>query len=156
MLRTFEDDDVRNLTFVCLAKTIRTVGFGAISVVLALFLLQRGFSTIEVGALFSLTLLEDAFVTSCATMAANRVGLRNVLFISCAIILVGGCILAFAEAKWLIATAVVCGIVSPAGYEGGPFAAIEQSIVSQSVRTERLTRAFSWYNLSGFAGAALG
>lgn len=156
MLRSFEGDDVRNLALVCLAKTIRTVGFGAISVVLALFLLQRGFSTIEVGALFSLTLLEDAFVTSFASIVANRVGMRNVLFLSSAIILVGGCTLAFAEAKWLIAAAVVCGIVSPAGYEGGPFAAIEQSVVSQSVRTDRLTRAFSWYNVSGFAGAALG
>ncbi len=81
MLRSFEGDDVRNLALVCLAKTIRTVGFGAISVVLALFLLQRGFSTIEVGALFSLTLLEDAFVTSFASIAANRVGMRNVLFL---------------------------------------------------------------------------
>jgi MFS family permease len=156
MRSSIDTDDVRNLAIVCLAKTVRTVGFGAISVVLALFLLQRGFTTVEVGALFSLTLLEDALVTSFATLAANRVGMRNVLLLSCAIILIGGCTLAFAEAKWLIAVAVVCGIVSPAGYEGGPFAAIEQSIVSQSVKTDKLTRAFSWYNLSGFAGAALG
>lgn len=145
-----------NLPLVCIAKAMRTVGFGSVSVVLALYLIEKGFSGAQVGALFSLTLLEDALLTTLASVFANRLGMRVVLLLSAALILVGGFALAFAQAPWLIALAVVFGIVSPAGYEGGPFAPIEQAIISQSVKKEKLTSAYSWYNLVGFGGAALG
>lgn len=145
-----------NLPLVCIAKALRTVGFGAVSVVFALYLIERGFNTTEVGALFSLTLLEDALLTTVVSVFANRLGMRAVLLLSSLLILIGGFALAFAQAPWVIALAVVFGIVSPAGYEGGPFAPIEQAIISQSVRVERLTAAYSWYNLVGFGGAALG
>lgn len=145
-----------NLILLCIAKTIRTMGFGAISIVLALFLLERGFSSAEVGMLLSATLLEDAVLTTLAASVANRIGVRNVLFIACAVIVFGGIVLATADAKWLLMLAVVCGIVSPAGYEGGPFAPLEQAIISNSTKTQKLTAAYSWYNMVGFAGAALG
>ncbi len=145
-----------NLPIICIAKAVRTIGFGAVSVVLALFLIEKGFSAVEVGALFSLTLLEDALLTTFASIFANRFGMRVVLLIASALILFGGFALAFAPVKWVLALAVIFGIVSPAGYEGGPFAPIEQAIISQSVKTEKLTSAYSWYNLVGFGGAALG
>lgn len=145
-----------NVPIVCIAKAVRTVGFGAVSVVLALFLIEKGFSAAEVGVLFSLTLLEDALVTTLASVLASRIGMRNVLLLSSFAILVGGFAIAFAPAKWMLALAVIFGVISPAGYEGGPFAAIEQAIISQSVKHEKLASAFSWYNLVGFGGAALG
>lgn len=149
-------DGSKNLILLCIAKTIRTMGFGAISIVLALYLLERGFSSAEVGMLLSATLLEDALITTVAASVANRIGVRNVLFIACAVIVCGGIVLATAEAKWLLMLAVVCGIVSPAGYEGGPFAPLEQTIISNSTKTQKLTAAYSWYNMVGFAGAAVG
>lgn len=145
-----------NLAIICIAKTIRTLGFGAVSVVLALFLIEKGFSATDVGALFSLTLLEDAIVTTAASVLANRVGMRLVLLVASSFVLIGGFTLAFAQSNWILALAVIFGIVSPAGYEGGPFASVEQAIISQSVKHEKLTSAFSWYNLVGFGGAALG
>ncbi|MBX3153059.1 MFS transporter [Candidatus Obscuribacterales bacterium] len=145
-----------NLLLLCIAKTIRTMGFGAISIVLALFLLNRGFSSTEVGLLLSATLLEDALITTLAASVANRIGVRKVLFIACAVIVCGGIVLATAEEKWILILAVTCGIVSPAGYEGGPFAPLEQTIISNSTKTQKLTAAYSWYNMVGFAGAALG
>lgn len=145
-----------NLPIVCIAKAVRTIGFGAVSVVLALFLIEKGFSATEVGALFSLTLLEDAFITTLAAVFANRLGMRVVLLLASTVILIGGFVLAFAPVKWMLALAVIFGIVSPAGYEGGPFAPIEQAIISQSEKKEKLASAYSWYNLVGFGGAALG
>lgn len=145
-----------NLPFVCIAKAVRTVGFGAVSVVLALFLMERGFSAAAVGVLFSLTLIEDALFTTFASVFASRIGMRTILLFASVVILLGGFALAFAEAQWMIALAVIFGIVSPAGFEGGPFAPIEQAIIAKSVQKEKLTSSFTWYNLSGFGGAALG
>ena len=145
-----------NLPIVCIAKAVRTIGFGALSVVLALYLMEKGFSPAEVGILFSLTLLEDALVATLASVLAGRIGMRVVLLLSSLAILLGGFAIAFAPVKWMLALAVIFGVISPAGYEGGPFAAIEQAIISQSVKHEKLTSAFCWYNLVGFGGAALG
>jgi len=150
------DSDSRDVILICLAKTIRTVGFGAISVILALYLLKRGFTNAEVGMLLSATLLEDAILTTLAAAIASKVGVRAVLLVSCAVIVVGGALIANADTKWLLALAVVTGIVSPAGYEGGPFAALEQTIISQATASKKLTSALSWYNMVGFGGAALG
>jgi MFS family permease len=145
-----------NLPIVCIAKAVRTIGFGAVSVVLALFLMEKGFSPAEVGILFSLTLLEDALVTTLASVLAGKIGMRNVLLLSSLAILLGGFAIAFAPLKWMLSLAVIFGVISPAGYEGGPFGSIEQAIISQSTKHEKLTSAFSWYNLVGFGGAALG
>lgn len=145
-----------NLPLLCIAKAMRTVGFGAVSVVLALYLMEKGFSAAAIGLLFSLTLLEDALLTTFASVFANRLGMRTILLFASSVILVGGFALAFAQAPWMIVLAVIFGIVSPAGFEGGPFAPIEQAIISKSVEKKKLTSAYTWYNLSGFGGAALG
>jgi MFS family permease len=144
------------INFICVAKAIRTFGFGCISVILALYLLDKGFSTAAVGAIFSATIIEDAVVTTLVSTMATRIGLRRVLLLASALVVICGAALASSSVPWIIVCAAVFGIVSPAGYEGGPFSAVEQTIISDSMPAEKLTRAFSWYNLSGFAGAALG
>ncbi|MBS1957426.1 MAG: MFS transporter [Cyanobacteria bacterium SZAS-4] len=146
----------RELLLVCLAKGLRTFGFGSVSVILALFLAKHNFSSLEVGAIFSATLIEDAIFTTVVSLYANQLGMQKVLFWSSLLMIVSAACLCLATQPWLIALAAVCGIFSPAGFEGGPFAAVEQSIIARDVSSERLTSAFSWYNLTGFAGAALG
>lgn len=146
----------RELLLVCLAKGLRTFGFGSVSVILALFLAKHNFSSLEVGAIFSATLIEDAIFTTTVSLFANQLGMRKVLLWSSLLMIASGVCLCLATQPWLIALAAVCGIFSPAGFEGGPFAAVEQTIIARDVSSERLTSAFSWYNLTGFAGAALG
>ncbi|CAN5325127.1 MFS transporter [soil metagenome] len=146
----------RELLLVCLAKGLRTFGFGSVSVILALFLARHNFSSLEVGAIFSATLIEDAIFTTVVSLFANQLGMRKVLLWSSLLMVASGLCLCFATQAWLIALAAVCGIFSPAGFEGGPFAAVEQAIIAREVSSDRLTNAFSWYNLTGFAGAALG
>ncbi len=146
----------RELLLVCLAKGLRTFGFGSVSVILALFLARHNFSSLEVGAIFSATLIEDAIFTTVVSLFANQLGMRKVLLWSSVLMVASGLCLCLATQPWLIALAAVCGIFSPAGFEGGPFAAVEQAIIARDVASDRLTNAFSWYNLTGFAGAALG
>lgn len=146
----------RVLSTVCLAKALRTAGFGSISVILALFLAHRGFSAWEIGAIFSATLIEDAVVTALVSAAAWRIGTRRILVASSFLVVACALALAFAPEKWMLVLAAIFGIVSPAGYEGGPFSPIEQTLVAKSVPAAGLTRALSLYNLIGFGGAALG
>jgi MFS family permease len=141
---------------VSLTKALRTTGFGALSVVLALYLREQQFSELAIGAILSATLIEDALFTVGSALLVQKFGMRAVLIGASALIAVCGCILICNCPQWLIVTALVFGIVSPSGFEGGPFAAIEQSIIASNTRCQRLTRAYSDYNLWGFAGAAGG
>lgn len=146
----------RKISIIYLTRAIRTFAFGAISVILTLYLVHRGFTHFEVGALISATLIEDAVMTVLVSMLASRFGMRPILLISSLLLMTSGIVLATNESKIIIVVAMIFGIVSPAGFEGGPFGPMEQTLVSQLTLRQKLTKALSIYNLCGFAGAGLG
>lgn len=104
----------------------------------------------------SATLVEDAVLTAMVSVFANRIGLRNLLFVASLILSASGAVFAFASERWLIWIAAVFGIISPAGYEGGPFGAVEQAVISENAESDKLAHEFSIYNLLAFAGSAIG
>lgn len=146
----------RDLIILFVAKSLRTFGFGYVSVAIALYLAAQGFSSWQIGGIFSATLIEDAIFTALVSAIAYKFGVRNLLMIAPGFIVFAGALLALSNNFWLLAIGAVMGIISPAGQEGGPFAALEQSLLPTLVRTENLTHVFSWYNLAGFIPAAFG
>ncbi len=126
------------------------------AVVFALFLLAKSFSSLEIGSIISATLVEDAIVTALVSVFVQQIGLRALLFISSIILSASGLVFAFADSAVLIVATAIFGIISPAGYEGGPFAAVEQAVISKLASVSELAREFSFYNLIGFAGSAAG
>ena len=56
----------------------------------------------------------------------------------------------------LLIIAAIIGVISPSGNEVGPFLAIEQAALSQTISDQGRTRAFAWYNLAGSFATALG
>lgn len=145
---------------ICIAKALRTFGFGMVSVMLGMFLKDRGFSLPEIGLLLSATLVEDAILSTAISYYANKLGYKNILLASSVMVIVSGMVLGLAADKIVLVSAVVLGIISPAGFEGGPFASIEHSLITFSAgklaNQSDLTRLFSLYNIAGFGGAALG
>jgi MFS family permease len=145
-----------SLTLLCAAKAVRTFVLSGVAVILACFLMERGFDAAMAGVILSATMIEDAVVTTLVAAWTPRLGAFRVLSYACMVIAVCGGLLAFCQDQWIIVLAVVFGILSPQGYEGGPFAAIEQTIIARGRGGEGMAHALSYYNLAGFAGAALG
>ena len=56
----------------------------------------------------------------------------------------------------LLILAATIGVLSPTGNEVGPFLAVEQAALSQTVPDERRTATFAWYNLVGYVATATG
>src|SRR4030043_1482383 len=56
----------------------------------------------------------------------------------------------------LLLIAATIGVISPSGYEVGPFLSIEQAALSQIITDERRTQVFAWYNLFGSFTTAIG
>jgi MFS family permease len=135
---------------------VRTFALGAASIALALFLAGRGLSAAQVGAVLTATLVEDAVVTMLAPLLARRVGTRAVLVTGALVLAASGLLLAASGGPALAVAAMVLGIVGPAGQDAGPFGALEQALLPETVPPERRTRAFAWYSIAGYVPPALG
>jgi MFS family permease len=137
-------------------RIARMFAYGFVSVALALYLADVGLTAAEIGLLFSLTLVGDAVISLGLTTTADRVGRRRMLVIGAALMVLGGVVFALTKNIVLLAGAAIIGVISPSGYEIGPFLSIEQASLSQLVPSERRTRIFAWYNLVGSFATASG
>ena len=70
--------------------------------------------------------------------------------------LFAGILFAVTDRVALLLIAAIIGVISPSGYEVGPFLSIEQAALSQIVPDGRRTQVFAWYNLVGSFATAIG
>ena len=144
----------RNAWLIFAARGLRMFGFGFISVILVLYLAALGLSDAAIGALLTLTLLGDAAISLWLTTHADRVGRRRVLLAGALLMSLGGVAFATSDAFAVLAVAATIGVISPSGGEVGPFLAVEQASLAQTVGDERRTRVLAWFNLvASFAKA---
>lgn len=130
-------------------------GYGLASVVLVLYLSALGLPDPTIGLLLTLTLLGDAAISLWLTTHADRVGRRRVLFAGALLMCVAGVGFASTSALPVLVLAATIGVISPSGNEVGPFLAVEQASLSQTIADRARTRVFAWFNLTGsFATAA--
>ncbi len=137
-------------------RVLRMFGYGALAVVLVLYLAAAGLEPLAIGAVLTLTLLGDTLISLWLTTHADRYGRRRVLVAGS--LLVVGAGLVFAATDWLLllVLAGVIGVISPTGNEVGPFLAVEQAGLAQVVPDRRRTATFAWYNLAGYLATAVG
>jgi MFS family permease len=136
-------------------RVIRMFAYGFLSVVLVLYLAQLGLSEGLIGLVLSLTLIGDAAISLWMTTSADRVGRRRILMVGAALMLLAAVLFAVTDRVALLLIAAVVGVISPSGYEVGPFLPVEQAALAQIVPDRARTQVFAWYNLVGsFATAA--
>src|SRR5258705_5799697 len=136
-------------------RVLRMFAYGFLSVVLVLYLAQLGLSEGLIGLLLSLTLFGDAVISLWMTTTADRVGRRRILIAGAALMLFAGLLFALTDRLELLLISAIIGVISPSGYEVGPFLPIEQAALAQIVPDEQRTQTLAWYNLAGsFATAA--
>ena len=137
-------------------RTLRMFGYGFLAVVLVLYLAAAGLDPLAVGLVLTLTLVGDIVISLWLTTNADRFGRRRVLVGGSLLMLLAGIV--FAATSWLplLILAGAIGVVSPTGNEVGPFLAIEQAALTQTVPDRRRTPTFAWYNLAGYVATAAG
>jgi MFS family permease len=152
MLKTLTSDG----TFLFITRIARMFGYGFLSVVLVLYLTEAGLSETKIGLLLTLTLAGDTIISLWITTNADRIGRRRMLIFGAFLMLFAGILFAVTRNFLLLLIAATIGVISPSGYEVGPFLSIEQAALSQIVPNERRTQIFAWYNLVGSFATALG
>jgi MFS family permease len=137
-------------------RILRMFGYGFLSVVLALYLAQRGLSEGEIGLLLTLTLAGDAAITLWITTSADSFGRRRMLVVGAGLMILSGVIFSLTGNFILLIVTAIIGVLSPSGNEIGPFLSIEQAALSQLIPDVKRTQTFAWYNLAGSFATATG
>jgi MFS family permease len=137
-------------------RLVRMFAYGFLSVVLVLYLAKLGLSEGLIGLMLSLALIGDAAISLWMTTNADRFGRRRILIVGAGLMLFAAVLFALTDNVVLLLFAAIVGVISPSGYEVGPFLAVEQSALSQIIPDERRTPVFAWYNLVGSFATATG
>lgn len=137
-------------------RIARLFAYGFLSVVLVLYLAEAGFDGAQVGLLLTLTLAGDAAITLWITSRADRIGRRRMLVLGAGLMILAAVLFVARRSFTLLLLAATIGVISPSGYEVGPFLSIEQAALAGLVSDDRRTGVFAWYNLVGSFATAFG
>src|ERR1700752_2016117 len=137
-------------------RIIRLFCYGFLSVVLALYLSELGLSEVQIGLLFTLTLIGDAVITLWLTTSADRFGRKRTLLLGALLMAGAGIVFVLTREFIILILAAIIGVISPADKDIGPFLSVEQASLTHLISNEKRTQVFAWYNLAGSFASAIG
>jgi MFS family permease len=146
----------RDYRLLLLVRLLRSFGFGFIPVLLGLRFEERGLGAGSLGAALAIGVLAAALSGLPLAALASKLGRRPVLTAIGMLMALTGADLAFASQPAMLVLAGVTGMLGASGADLGPFLAIEQAALVDSVADERRNRAFGRYSLTGGLALAAG
>ena len=146
----------RDARLLFLARAVRMFGYGALGVILVLYLAAAGFDAGSIGALLTLTLVGDTLISLYLTTHADQFGRRRTLVVGALLLVGAGVVFAWSTVFIVLLVAATIGVLSPSGAEVGPFLPIEQASLTEVTPAARRTNIYAWYNLTGSVATATG
>ncbi len=146
------DDVQRVLT----SRGLRGFADGFVSVLLSLYLIQLGFSPLQIGAIITGTLIGSALLTLAVGLSAHRLPLRTLLIAAGGLMAATGLgFLAFTT-FWLLLAVAVVGTLNPSAGDVSVFLPTEQAFLADFAPATARTRLYARYNLVGVMAGAFG
>ena len=146
----------RDARLLFLARAVRMSGYGALGVILVLYLAAAGLDAGQIGILLTLTLAGDTLISLWLTTHADRIGRRRTLIVGALLMVGAGAVFAGGTGFLVLLLAATLGVLSPSGSEVGPFLPIEQASLTEVTPSARRTSIYAWYNLTGSVATAIG
>ena len=141
---------------ILLEKTVRTVPYGFLGVLFAVYMAQLGFDAFVIGIVLTATVFSSALYTFGMSFVADRFGRRRTLMFFALMDFLAGSILFLSAEWWAPVLAGIVGNMTVGAGEVGPFLSLEQAILPKTCDSNHRTLAFSWYNLVGYASSSVG
>ncbi|MCL5009553.1 MAG: MFS transporter [Candidatus Parvarchaeota archaeon] len=139
-----------------LTKTLRTFGFGFLSIILPLYLLKLGYSALFIGVVLSASVFSSVMYNVLVSKFSDRFGRGRSLVILSLLMAFSGVLLILNISAVSLVIASIIGAMSVTGTETGPFVAVEQSAIATSTDQRNRTNVFGLYNFLGYSAAAFG
>ncbi|MEO8741404.1 MAG: MFS transporter, partial [Casimicrobiaceae bacterium] len=138
------------------AKGLRAFGDGYVSLLLPLYLLDLGFSPLQVGIIATTTLLGSGLLTLLTGMYAYRYPSRTLLLAATVLMAGTGLGFAFVTDFWPLLLIALVGTLNPSSGDVSVFLPLEHAVLSRVVGDKQRTAVFARYSLVGSLVAAVG
>src|SRR5262249_34655836 len=114
-------------------RAVRAFGDGFVSILLPLHLTRLGFSTLQVGAVATATLLGSAVLTLLVGFVAHRLSRRVLLLRAAVLMIATGLAFAFVHDFWPLLVVAFVGTLNPSTGDVSIFLPTEQALLPQTV-----------------------
>jgi len=141
---------------ILVAKGLRGFADGFVSLLLPLYLLQLGFSPLQVGVIATATLTGSGVLTLWVGLQAWRFHYRTWLLASAVLMAATGLAFAAVSDFWPLLVIAFVGTLNPSGGDVSVFLPLEQALLSRSVQDRDRTWQMARYSLVGTLLGALG
>lgn len=137
-------------------RTIRGFADGLVSVLLAQYLTNLGFTPFQVGAIVTGTLIGSAVLTLGFGLNAHRTTLGRLLVGACVVMALTGLGFALVTTFWALLIIAVVGTLNPSSGDVSVFLPTEQAFIAERVEPAERTRTYAIYNLGAVLAGAVG
>ncbi len=138
------------------ARSLRDFGDGFVSILLAVYLTELGFSPYAVGLVATAALLGSALTTLAIGLLGRPGSQRALLLAASSLMVATGLAFALAgEFAWLLVVAFV-GTINPSAGNVSIFVPMEHALLAGGAAARERTRLFAVYGLAGAIAASLG
>ncbi|HXA21792.1 MAG TPA: MFS transporter [Acetobacteraceae bacterium] len=137
------------------ARGVRAFADGFVSLLLPIYLVEIGFSSLAIGAIVACTLIGTALLTLWVGLIANRHSRRLLLLAASLLMTATGAGFAIVTAFWPLLLIAFVGTMNPTSGDASIFQPLEQTVLTQTIANRRRTALFARYSVIGsLAGAA--
>jgi MFS family permease len=138
------------------ARAARGFGDGFAAIILTAYLVELGFTPLQIGVVATSALLGSATMTLAIGLLGHRYDVRSVLLLCAGLMVATG--LAFPSLQhffWIVAVAFI-GTINPTTGDIGVHVPLEHATLAQRVSNQDRTRVFARYSLIGALSIAAG
>ena len=138
------------------ARGVRAFGDGFVALLLPIYLVERGFSALAIGAIVTGTLIGTAVMTLWFGWIANRQSRRLLLLAAAVLMAATGAGFAVVTQFWPLLIIAIVGTMNPTSGDASIFVPLEQTVLTQTIEPRRRTALFARYSVIGSCTTALG
>ncbi|CDX17791.1 Major facilitator superfamily MFS_1 [Mesorhizobium sp. ORS 3324] len=143
--------------FLFAARALRDFGDGFVAVLLPVYLLALGFTSLRVGIIATASLLGSALLTIGVGFLGARRDHRQLLLAGAGLMIATGVAFAVVHDYALLLVVSLAGTINPSAGSVSVFVPLEHAVLTREVTETERTRMFARYSLVGaFAGATGG
>ena len=150
------DTASNHVTRLLVAKGLRAFGDGYVCLLLPLYLLELGFTPLQVGIVATTTLLGSGLLTLLVGLHAWRYHYRTLLLAASALMAATGAGFALLTDFWPLMLVALVGTLNPSSGDVSVFMPLEHAVLARVVSDRQRTAMFARYSLVGALLAAAG
>ena len=155
LMRLFPATADANAKRLVLARGLRALADGYVSILLPAYLLALGLNSFEVGVLATATLMGSASLTLCVGLVTSRFGHRGPLLAAAGLMVATGCAFAGVQSFWPLLLVAFVGTINPSWGDVSVFLPLELALLAQTTSDAHRTALFARYSLDRLARRSL-